>query len=82
VPVRRLSRLPACAGIAGLCAVTVAADVWAAKTQRPTISATVADLLDHQIAGPLVVGVLSGLGWHLIADPILRSMKPLHGGGA
>ena len=77
-----MRRLPAVAGIGGIVAVTVAADVWAAKTRRPTISATVADLLDHQVAGPLVVGVMAGLGWHLIADPILRSMKPLHGGGA
>lgn len=67
--------VPACAGITGLVAVTVAADVWAAKTRRPTISAAVASLLDHQVGGPVVVGVMAALGWHLACDPIIRQLS-------
>ena len=66
--------MPACCGMAGIVAVVVAADVWASKTKRPTISATIADLLDHPVGGPVAVGGLVGLGWHLLADPIIRQL--------
>lgn len=64
--------LPAGLGVAGIVAVVVGADVWAARTRRPTISAAVADCLDHQVLAPAVVGVLAGLGYHLLADPIVK----------
>ena len=64
--------VPAATGIAGIVAVVVGADVWGARTGRPTISAAVADCLDHQVAAPVAVGVLAGLGWHLLVDPIVR----------
>ncbi len=67
--------LPAAAGVAGIVAVTVGADVWAARTRRPTISAAVADCLDHPVAAPVAVGILAGLGWHLVADPIIRRIR-------
>lgn len=60
-------------------AAVVAADVWAVQTERPTISATVADALDHDWLGPVTFGVLAGLGWHLIAAPILERMNPPRG---
>jgi hypothetical protein len=62
---------PAVAGMAGILASAVVADVWAAQTGRPTISAFVAEMVEHPIAGPVTVGVLTALGWHLIADPVL-----------
>lgn len=71
-PVARCRYLPAAAGVAGIVATVVGADVWAARTRRPTISAAVADCLDHQVLAPVVVGVLAGLGWHLAIDPIVR----------
>ena len=65
-------RLPAVAGLAGIVASAVAADVWAAKTARPTVSAFVAELLEHPVGGPVVIGGLAALGWHLAVDPIIR----------
>ena len=65
---------PAVAGLAGIAGSAVAADVWAVKTSRPTISAAVAESLDHPVGGVLVVGGLAGLGWHLGVDPIVRRL--------
>lgn len=65
---------PAATGLLGIVAAVVGADVWGARTDRPTISATVADCLDHQVAAPIVVGILAGLGWHLSIDPIIRKL--------
>lgn len=65
---------PAVAGIGGIVVVVVGADVWAARTHRPTISATVAGLLDHQVGGPVVIGALAAVGWHLAADPVIRRL--------
>jgi hypothetical protein len=64
--------------VAGLVAFTgsvVAADVWAVHTDRPTISATVADALDHDWLGPVAFGVLAGLGWHLVVCPVLDRLS-------
>ena len=68
-------RLPAVAGLVGITASAVAADVWAARTRRPTVSAFVAELLEHPVGGPLVIGGLAGLGWHLAADPVIRRLE-------
>lgn len=66
---------PATLGLAGVAASTIAADIWAANTGRPTISAAVARLLEHPVASPIVIGALSGLGWHLAVDPIIRRLE-------
>lgn len=73
------ARVPAACGICGLVAVTVAADVWAVYTDRPTISASVSEALDHDWLGPVTFGVLAGLGWHLIAAPVLGRLVPDRG---
>lgn len=65
---------PALAGIAGIVASVVVADVAAARTDRPTISRFVAELLEHPVAAPLTIGALSGGLWHLAVDPILRRL--------
>ena len=64
--------VPAAVGVAGVAASVVAADVWAARTHRPTISSAVAATLEHPVLAPFTVGALAGLGWHLVADPIIR----------
>lgn len=66
--------VPAGAGLAGIGLCALVADVWAVKTNRPTISAAIATSLDHPVGGVLVVGGLAGLGWHLVADPIVRRL--------
>jgi hypothetical protein len=66
-----MRRTPAVAGLAGILGSAVLADVWASKTDRPTISAFVAEMVEHPVAGPLVIGAMSGLAWHLVADPVL-----------
>lgn len=68
--------LPATLGLTGVVASVVAADVAAARTDRPTVSAAVAALLEHPIGAPLTIGVLAALGWHLTADPIIRRLEP------
>lgn len=75
-PARWRRYAPAVGGIAGIVGATVFADLWASHTERPTISAFVAELLDHQIGGPVVIGGLAALGWHLAADPIIRRLTP------
>lgn len=67
---------PATAGLTGVVACVVAADVTAARTDRPTVSAAVAALLEHPLGAPLTIGVLAALGWHLTADPIIRRLEP------
>lgn len=67
--------LPAGIGMAGIVASAVAADVWAATTRRPTISAAIATCLEHPVGGPVVVGGLAALGWHLAVDPIVRRLE-------
>lgn len=62
---------PAVAGLAGVVVSVVGADVWAIRTRRPTISATVATTLEHPVLAPLTIGALAGLGWHLVVDPII-----------
>lgn len=66
---------PAITGIAGIVASVVAADIYGPRTGRPTISATGDEALDHPVAGPVYVGVLAALGWHLLADPIIRKLR-------
>lgn len=66
---------PAVAGLGAVVGAVVAADVWAARTGRPTISAAVAASLEHPIGAPFTFGVLAGLGWHLVADPIIRRIS-------
>lgn len=63
---------PAATGIGAVAATVVATDVYAVRTGRPTISAAIAHSLEHSVAAPLIVGALSALGWHLVADPIIR----------
>ena len=63
---------PAAAGLAVVVGAVVGADVWAVRTHRPTISAAVARTLEHPVLAPFTVGALTGLGWHLIANPIIR----------
>jgi len=70
--------LPAVAGLAGVVVSVVVADVVAARTDRPTISAAIGAALQHPVGGVAVVGGLAGLGWHLVVDPIIRSIT--HGG--
>lgn len=67
-----MKHAPAAAGIAGIVASAVIGDVWAIRTGRPTISATVATSLEHSVAAPIVIGTAAGLGWHLLGDPIVR----------
>lgn len=67
--------VPATAGLAGIVVSAVVADVVAARSGRPTVSALVAELLDHPVGAPLVVGGLAGLGWHLTVDPIIRRLE-------
>lgn len=67
--------MPASAGLVGMVAAAVAADVWAVRTDRPTISRAVATALAHPVLAPLAVGVLSGIGWHLLCDPIIRRLE-------
>lgn len=64
--------VPAVAGLAGIAASVVGADVWAVRTRRPTISSAIATTLEHPLAGPATIGVLAGFGWHLVVDPIIR----------
>lgn len=66
---------PAVAGLAGILAATVIADVWASRTARPTISALIADVSRHPLGGPVVVGVLAGLVHHLAVDPVIRRLE-------
>ena len=66
---------PAVGGIVSLVAVTVVADVWASRTQRPTISAFVAEVSRHPIGGPIVAGVIAGLVHHLAIDPVIRRLE-------
>lgn len=67
---------PAVAGMAGVVVSVVTADIIAARTRQPTISAAIARTLEHPVGAPLVVGVLAGLGWHLTVDPIIRRIEP------
>jgi hypothetical protein len=64
-----MRRLPAVAGLVGITVSAVAADVWA------TVSAFVAELLEHPVGGCVVVGGLAALGWHLAADPIVKRLS-------
>ena len=73
---RRLDyHAPALAGIAGLIAATVVADVWAARSRRPTIAAFIADVSSHPVGGPIVAGVIAGLVHHLAIDPVIRRLE-------
>lgn len=63
---------PAVAGLTGVVVSVVGADVWAIRTRRPTISSAVATTLEHPVLAPFTFGALAGLGWHLVADPIIR----------
>jgi hypothetical protein len=67
--------LPASCGIAGIAAAIVAADTWASRTGRPTLSAAVAHLGRDPLGGPIVIGVLAALAWHLVADPTIRRLE-------
>jgi hypothetical protein len=67
--------VPAGLGLAGVTVSVVAADVWAARTRRPTISRAVAHLLEHPVGGPAVIAALAALGWHLSIEPIIRRLE-------
>lgn len=67
--------MPASVGLVGMVAVVVAADVWAVRTHRPTISRAVSAALEQPVLAPLAVGALAGLGWHLLCDPIIRRLE-------
>lgn len=69
-------RVPAVAGIAGLVAVAVVADVWAARSGKQTISSFVAEVSAHPIGGPVVAAVIAGLVHHLAIDPVIRRLEP------
>lgn len=66
---------PAIFGLAGVVASVVVADVVAARTRRPTISAAIATCIEHPVGGPAVIGGLAALGWHLAVDPIVRRLE-------
>ena len=63
--------LPAAAGAAGIAASVVVADVVAIRTDRPTISAAVADCLRNPWTGAVAFGVGATLAWHLFVAPVL-----------
>lgn len=75
---RRL--VPAVAGLVGIGTWVVVCDVWAVRSrpQRPTISAFVAELLDHSVGGPVVIGGLSAAGWHLAVEPVISKLLAAH----
>jgi hypothetical protein len=62
---------PAAAGVAGIAASVVVADVVAIRRDKPTISAAVADCLRNPWLGALTFGVGGTLFWHLFIAPIL-----------
>jgi hypothetical protein len=62
---------PAAAGVAGIAASVVVADVVAIRTDKPTISAAVGEAFKGPWTGALTFGVLATLGWHLVVAPIL-----------
>lgn len=62
---------PAVAGVTGIAASVVVADVVAIHTDRPTISAAVADCLRNPWLGAVAFGLGAALGWHLYVAPIL-----------
>ncbi len=66
---------PAAAGLTGIAGAAIGADIWAAHTHRPTISAAIARLLEHPVGGPVVIGGLAALGWHLAVDPVIRRLE-------
>lgn len=68
--------LPAVAGIAGITASAVVADLWAIRTGRPTISALIGDQFGRDPHAALTFGVLASIGWHLVVHPIIRSLTP------
>ena len=72
---RVLRYLPAGVGVAAIIASVTAADVWAVRSRRPTISSAGAELLTPTLGGPLVFGVVGGLVWHLVVDPVLVRLE-------
>ena len=70
-----LRYLPAACGAAAVTAAVIGADVWASRTNRPTISAVVAEISRHPIGGPVVAGVIAGLVHHLAIDPVIRRLE-------
>jgi hypothetical protein len=66
---------PAVAGVAGAAVCVVAADVWAVRTHRPTVSRLVAALCEHDVLGPVTIGVLTAGVWHLVVDPIIKRLE-------
>lgn len=69
IPWRRY--VPAVAGVAGIAGSVIVADVVAIRSDRPTISAAVAEAFKGPWTGALTFGVLATLGWHLCVVPIL-----------
>lgn len=76
MPRRPRQNVPAIAGLTGIVATAAAADLWAIRTRRPTVSAWIAQQLDRDPHGAITVGVLAALGWHLLAHPIIRRLDP------
>lgn len=70
-----MTYVPATLGMAGVVVSVVAADIWAATTHRPTISRSIATALEHPVGGPVVIGGLAALAWHLSIDPIIRRLE-------
>jgi len=71
----RTTHIPAVAGTVAAVASVIAADVWAAHTDRPTISSAFATALEHPIGGPAAAAVLAAVLWHLALDPIIRRLE-------
>ncbi len=63
---------PAIAGVTGIAASVITADVVAIHSGKPTISASVADALRGPWTGALTFGVGAVLAWHLFVHPVLE----------
>lgn len=63
--------VPAVAGVAGIAGSVIVADVVAIRSDKPTISAAVAEAFRGPWTGALTFGGLCVLGWHLVVVPIL-----------
>lgn len=48
--------------------VVVIFDVWASKTNHPTMSRTLGHYLTRDVTGPILAGAWMGLGYHLLID--------------
>lgn len=61
-------------GVIGWCALVAGAagfDVWAIRTQHPTLSRTLGRGLAHPLLGPILAGAWAGLSYHLLIEELL-----------